>query len=175
MTFDGRLIDRGAARAAAAVVPQEGGLFDGTARYNAKYGAPAAPDAAAEAALHRVAPAVAPGRSVADLSGGERQRVLAARALLRATPVLLLDEATSALDGPAEAAVLDALLASNRTALVVAHRLTAVADRADRIVVFKGGAVVAEGTHASLLASSPDYAALWRADPTGDAPAGGGG
>ena len=77
-----------AARAATALVPQSGGLFDDTALYNVRYGDPAATEAAARAALAAVsAGGVSPDRRVAALSGGERQRVLAARALHRDAPV----------------------------------------------------------------------------------------
>ena len=78
------------------------------------------------------------------LSGGQNQRVAIARAILRDAPVLLLDEATSALDAESERAVQAAVerLAQGRTTLVVAHRLATV-KRADRIVVFDQGRIVA--------------------------------
>ena len=97
------------------------------------------------------------------LSGGQRQRLSIARAFLRDAPVLLLDEATSALDAEAEKAVKEALgrLATGRTTLVIAHRLSTVMD-ADRIVVLDAGRVVEAGDHAALLAADGVYASLFR-------------
>jgi ATP-binding cassette subfamily B protein len=97
------------------------------------------------------------------LSGGQQQRVAIARALLKDAPVLLLDEATSALDAQSERAVQTALdhLMEGRTTLVVAHRLATVL-RADRIVVIDAGRIVAEGTHAALIAQGGLYAELAR-------------
>ena len=101
------------------------------------------------------------GERGARLSGGQQQRVAIARALLKDAPVLLLDEATSALDAQSERAVQHALenLMRGRTTLVVAHRLATVL-RADRIVVMDQGAIVAEGSHAELIAQGGLYAEL---------------
>src|SRR5262249_3678652 len=79
-----------------------------------------------------------------SLSGGERQRVGIARAICRNAPILLLDEATSALDSATEQMVMERLMAehsSNRTMLIVAHRISTLKD-ADRIVVFDEGRLV---------------------------------
>ena len=97
------------------------------------------------------------------LSGGQRQRVVIARALLRDTPILLLDEATSALDAQSEHVVQEALdkLASGRTTLVIAHRLSTVRG-ADKIIVMDRGRVVDEGTHDELLDRGGIYADLYR-------------
>ena len=97
------------------------------------------------------------------ISGGQKQRIAIARAILRDSPVLLLDEATSALDAESERAVQHAVdhLAKGRTVLVVAHRLATV-KRADRIVVFEAGKIVAIGTHDALVAEGGLYARLAR-------------
>ena len=82
---------------------------------------------------------------------------------MRDAPVLLLDEATSALDAESERAVQQAVerLSQGRTTLVVAHRLATVR-KADRILVFDQGRIVAEGTHAALVAEGGLYARLAR-------------
>ena len=103
------------------------------------------------------------GERGVKLSGGQRQRIAIARVMLKDAPILLLDEATSALDAQSEAAIQQALarLETGRTTLVIAHRLATV-QRADRIVVMDGGRIVAQGTHASLLAEGGLYAELAR-------------
>ena len=95
------------------------------------------------------------------LSGGQRQRIAIARAILRDAPVLLLDEATSALDAESERAVQQAVdaLAVGRTMIVIAHRLATV-KKADRIIVFQDGQVVAEGSHGQLVEQKGLYARL---------------
>lgn len=98
----------------------------------------------------------------ARLSGGEEQRVAIARALLADRPVLVLDEATAFADPESEARIQDALsrLATGRTLLVVAHRLSTVT-HADRILVLSGGRVVESGRHEDLLDRDGEYARLW--------------
>uniref|UniRef100_UPI0025CCE0D4 ATP-binding cassette domain-containing protein n=1 Tax=uncultured Brevundimonas sp. TaxID=213418 RepID=UPI0025CCE0D4 len=98
------------------------------------------------------------------LSGGERQRVGIARALLADPCILILDEATSALDSRTEAAIQKTLrkARSGRTTLVVAHRLSTIAD-AEQILVLKAGRVIERGAHHELVArQGGEYAALWR-------------
>jgi subfamily B ATP-binding cassette protein MsbA len=96
-----------------------------------------------------------------QLSGGQRQRIAIARAFLRDAPILILDEATSALDAESETMVQQALaeLVRGRTTFIIAHRFSTIAI-ADRILVFEGGRIVADGSHAQLRASSPIYQAM---------------
>ena len=95
------------------------------------------------------------------LSGGQRQRVAIARALYREPQILLFDEATSALDTESERLVQDAIddVLKNRTAVIVAHRLSTIVN-ADRIVVFDDGRIAEEGTHTELLARGGVYGRL---------------
>ena len=97
------------------------------------------------------------------LSGGQKQRIAIARAILRDAPVLLLDEATSALDAASERAVQAAVddLRASRTTIIVAHRLATV-KKADRIIVFDQGQIVAQGSHDALVAEGGLYAELAR-------------
>ncbi len=167
-------LDRDDYRGAIALVPQEPVIFGTTARENIRFGRPDATDAEVEtaaraAAAHDFLMALPEGydsqvgeRGVM-LSGGQKQRIAIARAILRDAPILLLDEATSALDAESERAVQMAVeaMSQNRTTLIVAHRLATV-KKADRILVFDAGKIVAEGTHDDLVAQGGLYARLAR-------------
>ena len=99
------------------------------------------------------------GQPVTALSGGQRQRIAIARALLVNPPVLILDDATSAIDVQVEQAIHAGLHEhmTGRTTLIIAHRLSTIS-LADRVVLLDGHRVVADGTHAELLATTPLYA-----------------
>lgn len=177
ITLDGidlRVMARADFRAAMALVPQDPVIFATSARENIRFGRPEASDAEIEAAARAAAAhdfiTALPegydsqlGERGVMLSGGQKQRIAIARAILRDAPVLLLDEATSALDAESERAVQAAFerLSEGRTTLVVAHRLATV-KRADRIVVFDQGRIVAQGTHDALVAEGGLYARLAR-------------
>jgi ATP-binding cassette, subfamily B, heavy metal transporter len=160
-------------RAAIGLVPQDVVLFNDTLAYNIAYGRPDASEAEIQqaASLARLDALIAGapmglqtkvGERGLKLSGGERQRVGIARAILKDPPILVLDEATSSLDSLTEAEVREALedAARGRTTLVVAHRLSTVAN-ADEIVVLREGLVAERGTHTDLLAQGGVYAELW--------------
>jgi ATP-binding cassette subfamily B protein len=171
---DLRTVRQASVRRAVALVPQDVALFNDSLRTNIGFGRPEATDddiwAAADAAelgtFIRSLPEgldTAVGERGLKLSGGERQRVGLARALLTDPRILVLDEATSALDSRTEQAIQATLRQARqgRTTLVVAHRLSTVAD-ADEILVVKGGRIVERGDHKALLAKGGEYATLWR-------------
>jgi ATP-binding cassette subfamily B protein len=155
-----------------AFVPQDPVIFADTVLSNIRFGWPQASDAqiveaAKAAAAHDFITDLPDGYDTyvgergVMLSGGQKQRLAIARAILRDAPVLMLDEATSALDAESEQAVQLAVerLATERTTLIVAHRLATV-KKADRIVVLDNGKVVDQGTHEELVRKGGLYARL---------------
>ena len=166
---DVRDVTLGSLRAAVGVVQDEPFLFSVSISDNIAYGRPDATaeevEAAARAAnahefIERLPDGYATviGERGYTLSGGQRQRIAIARTLLLNPPILVLDDATSSIDVHIEQeihAALDTLL-EHRTTLVIAHRLSTIA-LADRVVLLDGGHVVATGTHAELLATTPLY------------------
>lgn len=175
--WHGRALDDytlNALRSAISWVPQEAFLFSASVADNI---ALVKPDAS-RADIERVAQLAAVhddilrlpqgydtpvGEKGVSLSGGQRQRVAIARALLSDAPLLVLDDALSAVDTQTETAILQHLRAARqgRTLLIVSHRLSAVVD-ADEILVLKQGRVTERGQHSQLLALDGWYASQWR-------------
>jgi len=162
-------------RRAIVMVNQESFLFSGTVAENIALGRPGASRdeivAAAEAIGAREVLEALPEGFDTDvrkrggrLSAGQRQLVCFARALLADPRVLILDEATSSLDVPSERLVQRALrtILADRTAVIIAHRLTTV-EIADRVLVLDAGRIVEDGPPAELLEASGRYGALHRA------------
>ena len=171
---DLRDITQESLRATVGVVSQEAHLFHDTIAANLRLARPDATDDDLERALRQahvwqLVAGLPEGIEtvVGDrgyrLSGGERQRLAIARLLLKAPDVVVLDEATAHLDSESEAAVQAALDEAlvGRTSIVIAHRLSTVR-AADTIVVVDAGRVVAQGTHAELIAAGGLYAELYR-------------
>ena len=155
------------------LVPQEPFLFSGTVRENIRYGKPHATDQEVyDAAMH-----IGNGDWLADLpngldtdagergsslSMGQRQLVALARVLLKDPAIFILDEATASVDPFTETQIQEGLetIMRDRTAIVIAHRLSTVR-HADRIIVMDHGRIIEEGTHDELLAARGHYAELY--------------
>ncbi|MBS1169765.1 MAG: transporter ATP-binding protein/permease [Burkholderiaceae bacterium] len=170
---DVRCVTQESLRAAIGIVPQDTVLFNDTIEYNIGYGRPGATRAEIEAAaraayIHDFIVSLPDGYATIvgerglKLSGGEKQRVAIARTLLKDPAILVFDEATSALDSQAEQAIQAQLaeIARHRTTLMIAHRLSTVADAA-QILVLDQGRIVECGTHAELIARGGAYAQMW--------------
>ena len=166
-------IQQNSLRAQIAMIPQDPALFHRSVMENIRYGRLDATDdeviAAANSAncaefiekLPEKYHAMVGDRGV-KLSGGQRQRIAVARAILKNAPILILDEATSALDSVTENLIQEGLhhVMSDRTTIVVAHRLSTLADM-DRILVFDKGEIIEDGTQEELLSKNGHFAMLW--------------
>ncbi len=158
---------------AVSLIPQEPYLFDGTIMDNIRYGRPEATDEE----IHDLCKIIGANEFIEvladgydtlvlengkNLSAGQRQMITIARTMLANPRILILDEATSRLDAYSEALVQDAqaLLFADRTTVVIAHRLTTIAD-ASRILVFDHGELIEEGSHEELLARGGVFKALY--------------
>lgn len=163
------------------IVLQETNLFSGTIRDNIAFGRPDASDedvmaAAKAAAAHDfimefpAGYATPVGERGSTLSGGQKQRIAIARALLLKPHILILDDSTSAVDFKTERRIQAALdtLMEGRTSFVIAQRISTVR-RADQILVLDKGRVVAQGTHAELIETSPIYAEIFASQLVEDA------
>lgn len=155
------------------MIPQEPVLFHRNIIENIRYGRLDATDAevieaAKKAHCHEFIMKMSHGYKTIvgerglKLSGGQRQRIAIARAILKNAPILILDEATSALDSVTEKYIQESVneMAKGCTSLIIAHRLSTLAD-VDRILVFKDGCIIEDGTHGELLAKEGHYYKLW--------------
>ncbi|MDD3825891.1 MAG: ABC transporter ATP-binding protein [Anaerolineae bacterium] len=170
---DIRRLDLDAYRRQVGVVPQEPFLFSGTVRDNIRYGDPDASDEQVWAVAQRISSGewlgalphgldTDVGERGANLSMGQRQLVALARVMLKDPAVLILDEATASVDPFTETQIQEGLeaLMRDRTAIIIAHRLSTVRN-ADRILVMDRGRIVEEGSHDELLARGGHYADLY--------------
>jgi ABC-type multidrug transport system fused ATPase/permease subunit len=176
LTIDGRdvrRLDLGQYRRHIGLVPQEPFLFSGTVRDNIRYGRPEATDEQVRQAAMQISRgdwlADLPdgldtdvGERGANLSMGQRQLVALARVLLKDPAILILDEATASVDPFTEAQIQEGLetIMRDRTAIVIAHRLSTV-KHADRTIVMDHGHIIEEGTHDDLMARGGHYAELY--------------
>jgi ABC-type multidrug transport system fused ATPase/permease subunit len=170
---DIRTLDLGSYRRQIGLVPQEPFLFSGTIRDNIRYGRPDADDEQVLAAANRISQGewlhglgngldTDVGERGSNLSMGQRQLVALARVLLKNPAIFILDEATASVDPFTETQIQEGLdvVMSERTAIVIAHRLSTVKN-ADRIIVMGNGRIIEEGTHDSLMTDSGHYAELY--------------
>lgn len=162
-------------RAAISMIPQDTTLFHRSLMENIRYGNPQASDeevfSAAKQACCDDFISLLPegydtlvGERGIKLSGGQRQRIAIARAILKNAPIVILDEATSQLDSLTEETIQKSLwqLMAEKTTLVIAHRLSTLLHM-DRILVFREGTIIEDGTHQELIALNGLYKSMWNA------------
>ncbi|OQB27147.1 MAG: putative ABC transporter ATP-binding protein [Chloroflexi bacterium ADurb.Bin180] len=170
---DIRTLDLHEYRQRVGLVPQEPFLFSGSIRDNIRYGCAGATDEQVLQAATRIGGgdwlSALPdgldtdvGERGASLSTGQRQLVALSRVLLKDPPILILDEATASVDPFTEAQIQEGLaeVMKDRTAVVIAHRLSTVRN-VDRIIVLRHGEIIEEGNHETLLAARGHYAELY--------------
>lgn len=162
------------------LVTQDTMLFDDTIYNNVLYGNPDATPEEVEAAIRRAHAAdfisLLPqglstriGAKGQKLSGGQKQRISLARAIVRNPSILIMDEATSAIDAESEAIIYEVMdeFARDRTVFIISHVIgQRFLDLVDRIVVLERGQIVANGTHAELIRTCPEYSRLVQPDVT---------
>jgi ATP-binding cassette subfamily B protein len=176
------LVTQDSLRAAVSMIPQDTTLFHRCLMENIRYGKPSASD---EEVIHASKQACCDefisllpegyntlvGERGVKLSGGQRQRIAIARAILKNAPLVILDEATSQLDSLTEETIHNSLwqLMQSKTTLVIAHRLSTLLDM-DRILVFREGKILEDGSHSELLAQDGLYKSMWAAQVGGFLP-----
>lgn len=157
-----------------AMIPQDPTLFHRSLKENIRYGHLKASDeeiiqASKLAHCHEFIQELSEGYETlvgeqgVKLSGGQRQRIAIARAIIKNAPILILDEATSSLDSATEKLIQQSLqeLMQNKTTIVIAHRLSTLADM-DRILMFEKGILIEDGSIKELLASDSHFKKLWK-------------
>jgi ATP-binding cassette subfamily B protein len=162
-------------RAAISMIPQDTTLFHRTLMENIRYGNSSASDEEVLSASKRACCddfiSLLPegyntlvGERGIKLSGGQRQRIAIARAILKNAPIVILDEATSQLDSLTEETIQSSLkeLMASKTTIVIAHRLSTLLNM-DRILVFREGKIVEDGTHEELITQNGLYKSMWNA------------
>jgi ATP-binding cassette, subfamily B, bacterial len=185
ITIDGQSISdvtQDSLRENITVIPQDTSLFHRTLMENIKYGNvyasddevyQAAKDALCEEFIEQLPENYLSlvGERGVKLSGGQKQRIAIARAMLKKAPILILDEATSALDSMTEKYIQESLhkLMQNKTTIIIAHRLSTLAE-VDRVLVFNKGEIIEDGSHDELIRKNGHYRKLWQMQANGFLP-----
>lgn len=160
-------------RSSVKLVLQQNELFSGTIRQNLKWGNTLATDeeviaAAKDAQAHDFIMSLPKqydtvlGQGGVNISGGQKQRLCIAKAILKKPAILIMDDSTSAVDVATEARIRESFRRrlKGTTILVIAQRVSSILS-ADKIVILDNGSIIAEGTHAELLQTSPVYQEIY--------------